>query len=326
MNSRSILGPVLVAVVALTATACGGDSSAGGNATGAAGPTKVAFSAIAVGQVAPMVLAKEKGIFTKHDIDLEITFVEPPALVPSLMSGNANFVWSNPPALLAARGNNVPIKSVTSVSVAGDDPSIFPIQVMVGKDSPIKTLDGLAGKTVATASLFQLNDLALMESLAKAGVDAKSVKFVEIPFPNMADALAAGRADAIISTEPFVSITKASGKAVPLVSVSEGLAATTPISGIASSEKFIADNPEVVANFRIAVDEAMAYAVAHEDEVRATIPEITELTPELAKVINLAPIDTTDDPARWDAWADLLVQVGVLDEKPNAADAFLADS
>lgn len=312
-----------MALVVLSATACGGGGQQA--ASSSDGPVKVNLASLSIAQMAPVVLAEEKGTFTKHGIDLNITFVEPPALVPTVMSGGADFIWNNPPALLAARGNKVPLKSVTTVSVAGDDPKTFPIQVMVPKDSTIKTLPDLAGKTVATASLFQLNDLALMESLAKAGVDATSVKFVEVPFPNMAEALAAGRADAVISTEPFVSITKASGKAVPLVSVSAGLPPTTPISVIASSEKYISANPEVVADFRAAVDEAMAYAVAHEDEVRATIPKITELTPELAKTISLAPIQTTDDPAAWDAWATLLVEVGVLKDKPNPADAFLAD-
>lgn len=324
MKKSAVLGAATTALLALTTTACGSGGSEP-KSSAAAGPVKVTLAALSIGQIAPMVLADEQGIFTKHGIDLDISFIEPPALVPTLMSGKAQFIWNNPPALLAARSNKVPLKSVTTVSVAGDDPATFPIQVMVPKNSDIKSLKDLAGKTVATASLFQLNDLALMQSLAEVGVDAKTVKFVEIPFPTMAEALKAGRADAIISTEPFVTITKASGGAIPLVSASEGLSATTPISVIASSEKFIADSPDVVKNFRAAVDEASTYAVAHDAEVRATIPKITKLTPELAKVISLAPIDTTDDPAAWDAWAELLVKVGVLDTKPKSADAFLAD-
>lgn len=325
MKIRAALGPVVATVAALSLTACGGGGSDEPKKAGADGLVKVKLAAISIGQIAPVVLAEEQGIFEKHGIDLEISYVEPPALVPTLMSGDADFIWNNPPALLAARANNVPLKSVTTVSTAGEDPETFPIQVMVPKDSDITSIKDLAGKTVATASLFQLNDLALMESLDEAGVDAATVKFIEIPFPNMGEALAAGRADAIISTEPFVTITKNSGDAVSLASVSEGLPATTPISVIASSEKFISGNEDLVDDFRAAVDETTAYALSHDDEVRATIPKITELTPELAKVISLAPIDTTDDANAWDAWADLLVEVGVLDEKPDSADAFLAD-
>ncbi|MFC7485652.1 ABC transporter substrate-binding protein [Knoellia sp. CPCC 206453] len=325
MRVRSALTPALATAMVLTAAACGSEEPNETSASAAAGPTKVTFLALKIAQIAPYVLAEQKGIFDKHGIDLTISYAEPPALVPSLMSGKADFIWNNAPALLAARGNKVPIKSVTTTSVAGDDPTAFPIQVMVPKDSAIKGLSDLAGKTVATASLFQLNDLALMESLTKAGVDAKSVKFVEVPFPNMADSLKAKRVDAIISTEPFVSITKATGTAVPLVSVSDGLAPTTPISAIASSEKFIAGNADTVKRFRAAIDEASEYAVAHDDEVRATVPTITELTPELAKTIILAPIATTDDSAGWDLWANLLVSTGALDKKPDTADAFIAD-
>ena len=287
MKIRVALAPLLVAVVALSAAACGADSSQAGGSTsananagaGGEGLAQVDLAALSIAQVAPFVLAKEQGIFEKHGIDLTISYVEPPALVPTLMSGDADFIWSNPPALLAARSNNVPLKSVTTVSVAGDDPSTFPIQVMVPAGSDIKTLADLAGKKIATASLFQLNDLALMESLAKAGVDASTVEFVEIPFPNMAEALAAGRADAIISTEPFVTIIKNSGAGIPLVSVSDGLPPMTPISVIASSEQFIGGNPDVVKDFRAAVDEASAYALANDDQIRLTIPKITELTP-----------------------------------------------
>lgn len=326
MKIRTLLSPALVAMLALGTAACGGsDDAPAAPAADSGGLAKVNLTSLSIGQVAPFVLAQKQGIFEDHGIDLEISFVEPAALVPTLMSGDADVIWGNPPALLAARANNVPIKSVTTVSTAGDDPSTFPIQVMVSPDSDIKTLEDLAGKKIATASLFQLPDLALMESLDQAGVDASSVEFVEIPFPNMGETLAAGRVDAIISTEPFVTILKSSGAAVPLVSVSEGLPATTPISALLASEKFISDNPDVVEEFRAAVDEATEYALAHDDEVRAVIPTITEVPEDLAGVISLAPMDTTDDAAGWDAWADLLVQVGVIDEKPDSADAFLAD-
>lgn len=324
MKIRTILCPALVAMIALSTAACGGDQPEA-KQSGSGGLTKVTLDAIEIAQVATFVLAQEQGIFEKHGIDLDIKFVEPPALVPSLMSGDADFVWANPPGLLAARSNNVPLKMVTTVSVAGDDPTSFPIQVMVPEGSDIKTVADLAGKKVATGLLFITNDLALRASLEEVGVDYTSVDFVEVPSPNMGDALDAGRVDAIISTEPFVSITKQTGQAIPLASVTEGMSPTTGISGVASSEKFIGENSDLVDDFRAAVDEAMDYANAHEDELRATVPTITEITPELAAVIDIAPIDTTDDPAAWDAWADLLVDVGVVDEKPDSSDAFLAD-
>ena len=324
MKRRFIVGPVVAAAVALTATACGGGApDAGGAAPD--GPVKVKFAGQSVGQNAYVILAQEKGIFAKHGIDLEISFIQPPAIVPSLLGGDADFAWHNAPGVLAARGNDVAIKAVSTTSVAGDDPATFPIQVMVPKDSAIKTPADLVGKQVATASLFQLPDLALIASLDKAGVDGQAVKFVEVPFPNMAQSLSSGQVDAIISTEPFVSIIKASGAATSLGAVTEGLSPTSPISVIASSEKFINEKPDVVANFRAALDEATEYANAHDDEVRATIPKITELKPEVAAKISLAPIATTDDAEDWETWAQLLVDVGALDEKPNSADAFLAD-
>jgi len=94
---------------------------------------------------------------------------------------------------------------------------------------------------------------------------------------------------------------------------------------VIASEKFIGENAELVNDFREAIDEAGEYAIAHDDELRASLQSFTELPPELADVITIAPISTVDDAAGWDAWGDMLVQVGALDEKPDSADAFLAD-
>lgn len=323
MNSRLALAASAV-VLGFGTSACGGES--GGTAeTGDDGLVPVTFAAISVGQVAPIVLAEEQGIFEDHGIDLTIEFVEAAAVIPTLVGGDAQFGWLNAPAVLAARTNNVPVKAVTASSVAGDDASAFPIQVMVAADSDISSPADLAGKKVAVDTLFQLPDLGMRAALIDAGVDPGDIEAVEIPFPDMGNALESGRVDAILATEPFVTINKNASGAVPILSASAGQAAETPQSVILSSESFIDSNPDVVDDFRAAVDDATAYALDHDDEVRATIPTFTQLQPDLAEVINLAPIDATDDPTGWDFWADLLVEVGAVDEKPDSEAAFLAD-
>lgn len=316
-----------ITVLAFGAVACGGEA-AGSKAAKEAGDdglVPVTFAAISVGQVAPIVLGKEQGIFEDHGIDLTIEYIEAAAVIPTLLGKDADFGWLNAPAVLAARSNNVPVKAVTTSSVAGDDPAAFPIQVLAPAKSDIKSAEDLVGKKVAVDTLYQLPDLGMRAALLDADVDPNDIDLVEIPFPDMGTALKAGRVDAILATEPFVTINKKASGAVPILSASAGQDPETPQSVIVSSEAFISGNANVVADFRAAVDESSEYAVKHEDKVRATLPTFTQLEPDLADAISLAPIDPTDDPEGWKSWADLLVKVGAVDEKPDVEAAFLAD-
>lgn len=324
MKSRPVL-PLCLSGLVLVATACGGNDA--GRTVGAAddGLVPVTFAALSVGQVAPLVAAQKEGIFEDHGIDLTIEYVEAAAVIPTLMGGDADFGWLNAPAVLAARTNNVPVKAVTAASVAGKDPTSFPIQVMVASDGGIKAPKDLVGKKVAVDTLFQLPDLGMRAALIDAGLDPEDIEAVEIPFPDMISALESGRVDAILATEPFVTISQQSMGAVSILSASAGQTASTPQSVVLSAESFIDANEELVADFREAMDEAVAYAVKNDVNVRAVIPTFTELDPELAKAIRLAPIDAADDPAGWAFWADVLVKVGALDEKPDTEAAYLAD-
>ncbi len=313
----------LVAVAAVSLTACG--DSGDDQKPSSGGATPVTFAALSIGQVAPIVVAKEQGIFKKHGIDLTIKYIEPSAVIPTLMSGDADFGWLNAPAVLAARTNHVPVKALTATSVAGNDPAAFPIQLVAPPGSGIVKPADLVGKTVAVDTLFQLPDLGMRAALLHAGVDPSKVKTVEIPFPNQGTALQEGKVDAILSTEPFLSIIESKTKMTHVLSGVDGQAPDTPQSVIVASEAFLGKHAAVASAFRAAIADATDYANAHKDTVRAAIPTYTKLDAGLAGVIKLAPIDDTDNPDGWRFWADLLVKVGAVKQAPDVANAFTAD-
>ena len=183
-------------MLALSSAACGGEQrrDAAASSRRRGGLAKVDLTCPGDRPGRPLRAGREEGHLREARHRPEISFVEPAALVPTLMSGDADFIWGNPPALMAARANNVPIKSVTTVSVAGDDPDHLPDpghgphgqrhQVARGPGRQ-EGGDGVAVPAATTSRSWS--------RWTKAGVDASSVKFVEIPFPNMAEALS-GRA------------------------------------------------------------------------------------------------------------------------------------
>lgn len=310
----------LVAVL----TACGGASA--DNEPQASGElTPVTFAGLSVAQVATVVAAHEAGIFEDHGLDLEIEFVEAATVVPSLVSGDTQFGWLSAPAAIVARSNGVPIRSVVTGSVAGEDPDAFPIQMMVPPGSDIAEPADLVGQRVAIDSLFGLPDLSLRRVLADSGVDPEDLELVEIPFPEMGAALEAGRVDAVLASEPFGTILRNSGAAEDIFSASEGQVAGSPQSVILASEQLVQSEPDLVEDFRAAVADAMEYAATHEDEVRAAVPTFTQIDEELASEIRFAPMSSEDDPTGWEEWADLVLETGAIDSPVDVSEVYLAE-
>jgi len=64
------------------------------------------------------------------------------------------------------------------------------------KNGPIKTAKDLAGKIVAVNGLNNISSVSVQAWVDKNGGDWKSVKFAEMPFPQMPDAVRSGRVDA----------------------------------------------------------------------------------------------------------------------------------
>src|SRR6266540_596181 len=69
--------------------------------------------------------------------------------------------------------------------------------VFVMPNSPIKTPADLAGKKIAVNTLNNVGGLVISAVLQSQGVDPKSIKFVEVGFPDMGATLQRGDVDAV---------------------------------------------------------------------------------------------------------------------------------
>lgn len=320
----------LVAGLALALTACGGgatgsSSSSSGGSSSSTGPTKITVNVLPVTGGAALVLGKKEGVFEENGLDVDMKFTQITASVPSVQSGEADFAYLNAPAVLAARGNKVPIRSVATLSTAGPDPESNPIQLMVPTSSAITSPKDLEGKTVATDTLFQLPDLGMRGALVAAGVEPSKIKFVEVPFPQMGAALASGQVDAANVTDPFGVQLRGSGAAKDLLPASQGQPTDEPQGVMIASEKYIAANPGTVEKFAKAVAEASAMAEKDPTAVQAVVPTYTQLPADLTAKLRFPSFDTKDSESGWQYWDDLLVEQGVLKKSEDVTKAYVGD-
>lgn len=307
----------VVAIAALIAAGCGDDDSGTPS-----GPAKVRVATIGVSGAAAMVLGANKGIFQEAGLDVQVVPAEAPAVIPSVVGGQAEIGFLNAPAVLLARSNGVPVTAISSTSSNPADPADNFIQLQVAANSPIRSPKDLEGRTIAVDTLYQLPDVSIRNALQASGVDVSKVKFTELPFASMADALKTGKVDATNPAEPFVALGLAAG-ARNVLSDSVGQTTTMPQSVFLASEKYAAANRATIDKFRTALTKACEYAQAHPDELRAVLPTYTKVPAELAGKIKLPVYTTAADAAGWQKWADVLTQQQIAKKAVDVDGAYL---
>jgi NitT/TauT family transport system substrate-binding protein len=192
-------------------------------------------------------------------------------------------------------------------------------KIVVNKDSPIKDVKDLAGKTIAANSLKGVGEVVIKASLDRQGVDPDSIKLLEVPFPDMPTALERGRVDAIWVAEPFLTqVLGAGARSVdaPLVTLGRNYVN----GGYVTTDKYLGENADVVERFARAMNRSSDYASEHPDEVRAILGEFTQIPPAVAKKILLPSWPSEIDTAQIEELAGYAKEYGVIEEEPSAED------
>ena len=202
--------PAAAALLSPSTAACG--SSEHPTPATPASPDKVNAGVIAIVDVAPIYLGKQKGFFTKRNIDLTLETAQggagdrPGGGRPGSTS-SASATWSR--CCWPSR-KDVPIKVVANGNNStGDAEADF--GGLVVKDPAITSPKDLEGKKVATNTLKNIVDTIGEGHREEGRRRPDQGELRELAFPDMAAALDAGQVDAIFVVEPFLSAAKAKG-------------------------------------------------------------------------------------------------------------------
>jgi NitT/TauT family transport system substrate-binding protein len=223
---------------------------------------------------APLYLAKEKGFFQKQGVEVEVVVIESPAdrraaFAADKIQGMATTVDTH--VMTAAAENPIAVKQVLALddSHGGDG--------MVAKKE-IKTIKDLKGKTVAAqlgagASYFWLNYV-----LSQNGMKLADLKAIDMKAGDAGSAFVAGKIDAAVTWEPWLSRAKETPFGHVLLSSDK-----TPgiiVDSLAFKPDFIkkqgADVKKIVASWY----EAVEFAVKNPAEADAIMAKFTGQKPE----------------------------------------------
>ena len=165
------------------------------------------IAAIPIESNAEVFYAQELGSFAKAGIDADIQMIQNGSAIASAVASNAIDVgYASLVVIAIAHKKNIPFVAIApTVAYTSKAPTAA---LFVATGSPIRTAKDLAGKVLAVAGLGTIVEYAARAWIDKSGGDASTVKFIEFAYSAMPAALAAGRIDAALLNEPFLSLGK----------------------------------------------------------------------------------------------------------------------
>ena len=145
--------------------------------------------------------------------------------------------------------------------------------------------------------------------------DPDSLKWVELPFPNMIAALLNKQVVGAILVEPFATVAKENPKIRLLSPYFALLNYGGPLANWVATDSWINKNLPLLEHFVRAHKKAVDYSNAHADEARLIVTKYTNLKPEMAKKIGLPNWSNEIDLANLQWIADLVYKHKYIDQK-----------
>lgn len=227
--------------------------------------------------------ADDRGFFKDGGIDARLTVMTNTAsLAAAVQGGTLEIGFGSIVPLAEARARGINFKIIWPAATFVGPPS--PNLIMVAKTAPFKTAADLDGKTIAVNGLRDLTQYEVQAWIDRNGGDVRSVKLVEIPFSEMAAALAAGRVDAAILAEPFLTAAKSTARVLGDANVA--IAPRYAITCWFATENWLAQRPDVARRFAAVMQQTSRWANRHRSETAAILSRRSKIPPEVSSTMS----------------------------------------
>ena len=284
----------------------------------AAQETKVSIGISGWTGFAPLVLAKEAGIFKKNGLDVTIKKIPQASRHLAILSGDIQCAATTVETWIVWNANGVPTKQLFQLDKSyGADG--MAVRASIGKIADLK------GKTVAASAPGTAPYFTLAWFLKKNGLSVKDVTVVNMEPGPAAQAFIAGQNDAAMTYEPYLSAVRAAPQSGKIIATTLDYPMIMDTFGC--TPKFIAENEKATKAFAdsyfealdmIKKDQAKAYEIMGAD-VKQTGEAFGKSAANLRwqdKAANKAFF--AGDHAKFSAEAaDLLLELGIIKQKPD---------
>jgi len=283
----------------------------------------VRLAGVATDDLTPVFYAIKNGLYQKAGLDVQVVPTSTgTAATEAVVSGAYELGKGSLIASLVAHLKGLPLTIVGNGAI-WDPKSPFSLMV-VASDSTVKTGADLNGKTLSTAALNDLNELAMRAWIDKTGGDSKTIKWIELPNSAAGAALADHRVEATSLNEPQLSAAIGTGKVRSLAPCYSAIGDHFAFTVYFAQPDWAAKNADVVKKFVRTTYAAAAYTNAHHAETAPMMADITKIP--LATIAAMARVNgsTVGDPALIQPAIDLAAKYENISRTFPAKEAYFS--
>lgn len=226
----------------------------------------------------PLLYARSAGLFQKAGLTLDLQkFTSGSAIAAAVAGGALDIGRANTFSLVTAVSKGIPFVAIAPVeSYRSETPTLA---MIVPSGSTLQTARDFIGKTIAVSSLGDLYSVAIRAWLDKNGVDAASVRLVELPQTALLAALDQGRIDGAGATEPLIQSAVNTKRYRVIGKVFDAIAPRFLIASFFANTTWVDAHHDVVDRFIRVVRAADIYLSAHESESPGLLAPFMQIDP-----------------------------------------------
>jgi NitT/TauT family transport system substrate-binding protein len=240
-------------------------------------------------------------------------FTDFPTVVETLKSGRLDATFMIAPLAMKLKEQGVPVRIAYLGHRDGST-------VIVRKDLPATSLKDLKGRTFAIPSKYSNQYLVIRKLMMDEGIDMASIKFVELPPPDMPGALAARAIDAYFIGEPHAARAELDGSGRVLYHAKD-IWPHFISCVLVVTDRVIAERPQVVRDLVRGIAESGEWAETHRLEAAKLVAPYFRQDEKLLRYVLTQPPDRvsyrmlTPDDNEMQRIADMATEAGVLERK-----------
>jgi NitT/TauT family transport system substrate-binding protein len=185
---------------------------------------------------AALFVADASGMYSDAGITVELhEYNNGGDLMSAMASGDLDVGYVGIAPVVSSISKGVPVKIVAGAQNEGSG--------LVAHDSSITSIKDLKGKTIATPGEASIQNVLLKYDLKKNGLSSSDVNSPAMKVASMNDALKTGSIDAMLTYEPFVSISEKNNNQ-KVVERSGDIIENHPCCVVVMSDDFLAQHSE----------------------------------------------------------------------------------
>jgi NitT/TauT family transport system substrate-binding protein len=281
--------------------------------------TKIAIGTTPLADVMPAFVAKSKGFFEKRNLDVGFNIIPlNPTIPAALMAKSIQVGAPNAAVFIQAVDGGLDLQLIAGSTVT---PSMgagiaYVTRADVAYDGP----KSLEGKKIIIPGMGSSVDVLFRKWLADQGIDEKKVNFVEIASAQTNDTLVGKTVDGAVVVEPFLTRVQQSGAGKIGVRFMDGLADRKLGIAYVATREWIGANKAAAKAFSDAIDEAIAFADANQQEARKLVQPYLNLPQQVIDALPFPVMDNKLTPESIAFWIDVMKQQNRLKGAPKASD------